>query len=198
MTTLDWREDRCARRDFRRFEGGGLFATLGQEKETAQKASRAFLMTPVSGMREEGYAIVPRSELRELASLEGNLRRERRYSLSFVQDCEHLVAKKAMLPSQKYSLSEPSPVATYVLVATCDREIRRCEATVRAMYDARRKEAAKERAARPWRRTVDAEGAAAVGRWVVGQITAGDRSSDGEARPQDGELGRLFEETALA
>ena len=161
------REDSLGR-DFRRFEGGGLFATLGQEKETAQKASRAFLMTPVSGLqREEGYAIVPRSELRELASLEGNLRKERR---SFVQDCEHLVAKKAMLPSQKYSLSEPSPVATYVLVATCDREIRRCEATVKAMYEARRKEAAKERAARPWRRTVDAKELPPLGGGLSGKL----------------------------
>lgn len=141
-------------RDFRRFEGGGLFTTLGGEKEAAMRASRAFLMTPNSGVRDEGYAIVPRSELRELASLEGNLRKERR---SFVQDCEHLVAQKAMLPDQRYSLSEPSPVATFVLVATCDREIKRCEATVQAMFAARRREAAKERSARPWRRTIDSD-----------------------------------------
>ena len=109
----------------------------------------------------------PGPELRELASLEGNLRRERR---SFVQDCEHLVAKKAMLPSQKYSLSEPSPVATYVLVATCDREIRRCEATVKPCTTRGGRRPPRERAARPWRRTVDAKELPPLGGGLSGKL----------------------------
>mmetsp|Transcript_14413 Transcript_14413/g.44517 ORF Transcript_14413/g.44517 Transcript_14413/m.44517 type:complete len:146 (+) Transcript_14413:806-1243(+) len=104
-------------------------------------------MTPVSGIhgRDDEFVIVPRRELRELASLEGNLRKERR---SFVADCEHLVANARLLPDARYPLAEPSPVATVVLVATCDREVRRCEATVAAMFEARRSEAMKERAVR--------------------------------------------------
>ena len=69
------REDSLGR-DFRRFEGGGLFNTLGQEKETAQKGVAGLPHDARVGMREEGYAHRALVRIkRNSAGLEGNLRR---------------------------------------------------------------------------------------------------------------------------
>ncbi|KAH8057775.1 hypothetical protein JL722_6313 [Aureococcus anophagefferens] len=114
-------------RDFRRFESGGLFTTLGQEKEAAARGA---------GLRHDA--------------------RERRRR--FVDDCEDVIARARMIGAERYPLNEPSAVATFVLVAACDEEIRRCAATVRAMELARASDAMKERAVRPWRRGVSRSG----------------------------------------
>lgn len=178
-------------RDFRRFESGGLFTTLGQEKEAARRACRAFSMTPVSGLKQlnQEFVIVPKDELRELASLEGNLRAERS---RFVDDCEDVIARARMIGCERYPLSEPSAVATFVLVAACDEEIRRCEATVKAMVAARESEAMRERAVRPWRR-----GLSRVGK-VSGRLASLDRPQglSGRLRPEtDLNMARLAVQT---
>ncbi|KAH8045356.1 hypothetical protein JL722_14250 [Aureococcus anophagefferens] len=91
-------------RDFRRFESGGLFTTLGQEKEAARRAARAFAMTPVSGLKQldREFVVVPKNELRELASLEEFARGRRR----FVDDCEDVIARARMIGAERYPSRE--------------------------------------------------------------------------------------------
>lgn len=112
-----------SRRDFRRFEGGGLLTNPGDERACAKKCVEIF--DEGCNLSRDDYVIVPKRRLREFARLEARLRDER---IALGERCRGMT-----------SLATPSVAGTMVLVATCNETKRRCVMALETLKKERRR-----------------------------------------------------------
>lgn len=161
-----------SRRDFRRFEGGGLLTNPGDERACAKKCVEIF----DEGCSRDDYVIVPKRRLREFALLEARLRDER---IALGERCRGMT-----------SLATPSVAGTLALVATCNETKRRCAVALESLAKERRRlppvAGRQERAkAREIRRAVMAVKTGQWGAWRRMQIERALRSERAQMRQED-------------
>lgn len=118
------------RRNFRRFEGGGLFTSPGAERDAAARSLRAFdsHCRRDSDDASRSFVVVSKRDLHEVLSMEQKLRKER---AALAVRCREVMLVDSCLGST--SLVVPSVAGTTALISLCAETERQCEAATRAL-----------------------------------------------------------------